>query len=749
MVSQLTHRFLTRATWMILAVLCGLQTWSAEVIQPGKTGEQLRESLRSGFSSQTILSYRDARKAMFGEIDNVDGKVRLVYTGSRFPTTTIPNANLVNTEHTWPQSKFRGASQRHQMKSDLHHLFPTWNRVNGERANSPFGDIPDSETDAWWIDNTATRNIPTTNRDAYSESVPTLFEPREDHKGNVARAMFYFFTMYEKRGIDTSWFFPQVPTLMAWHLSDPVDEAESKRNEAILRHQGNLNPFILDETLAQRIFATGGSGTASARADHPTRRRPSARIAAERGRRPTARSSSATASLTGELEIHCLDVDQGDCTLVVCPNGFSVLIDCGSFTDGPAMVNRTKAYLSEHLPGDEIDVVLITHPDADHYQLLPEVLADFQINKLLHVGTASEHGVNDVDAWIDGLASVVEIIEAHELDSEDSPSDLFDSGDVEFHIIAADVEGSFSEKNARSIVVRIDHDEFEAILTGDATFETEEEIVLGYSSKFLDVELLKIGHHGSSFTSTSSGWVEMLRPQTAIVSAGFNSPFDHPRQSVIERVAESTVQGAPPHFMRWGVRQGGNTFLQTVADYDEAIFNTGSNGHIVITTDGSEYKIKYGRPGRLSGEMVLTAETATDLGAERRSAAVRDISISKASMMLQADTPALSPRSLRIRAMELETMDPHESDESPRAASARGIASLTNRSSEQPPSMVNVELGATALIGKRVSVTTSAGTVVGVLKAVGADGWLQVREDRNLEPTLVRGDGMIIRILNE
>ena len=59
---------------------------------------------------------------MFGEVDNENGKVRLVYTGVEFATTEIPNANVVNTEHTWPQSKFKNATGSHKgkMKADLH-----------------------------------------------------------------------------------------------------------------------------------------------------------------------------------------------------------------------------------------------------------------------------------------------------------------------------------------------------------------------------------------------------------------------------------------------------------------------------------------------------------------------------------------------------------------------------------------------------------------------------------------------------
>ena len=236
---------------------------SAEVIGPGKSGSELRELLRQNFTPARSLSYSDARERMFSDIDNVNGKVRLVYTGSEFSTSTTPNHQVVNTEHTWPQSKFRDGIQRWKMKTDLHHLYPTWSRVNSARGSFPFGEIPDTSTAKWWNSQDASTRIPTSKIDHYSESITGVFEPREDHKGNVARSMFYFYVIYEHRSINLTWFNPQIPTLLQWHFDDPADDTERARTEAIGELQGNLNPFVVDETLASRIFGAtedeGGS----------------------------------------------------------------------------------------------------------------------------------------------------------------------------------------------------------------------------------------------------------------------------------------------------------------------------------------------------------------------------------------------------------------------------------------------------------------------------------------------------------
>ena len=86
------------------------------------------------------------------------------------------------------------------MKSDLHHIFPTFNKWNIYRSNSPYGDIDDSKTLKWFRGDNFSEDIPESDViDEYSEYSKRRFEPRESHKGNVARAIFYFYTMYENR----------------------------------------------------------------------------------------------------------------------------------------------------------------------------------------------------------------------------------------------------------------------------------------------------------------------------------------------------------------------------------------------------------------------------------------------------------------------------------------------------------------------------------------------------------------------
>jgi endonuclease I len=170
------------------------------------------------------------------------------------PNTWAYN-NGIDTEHTWPQSK--GAMG--QARSDMHHLYPTRREVNSSRGSDPFAEIPDAETDRWFRKNQMLTSIPTSNIDEYSEKddIASLFESREDHKGNVARAMFYFYTMYkqEANSADPTFFPLQKDILYDWHRTDPVDSLESARTSLIATYQeGIKNPFIIDSSLVRRAY---------------------------------------------------------------------------------------------------------------------------------------------------------------------------------------------------------------------------------------------------------------------------------------------------------------------------------------------------------------------------------------------------------------------------------------------------------------------------------------------------------------
>ncbi|MFA4838869.1 MAG: endonuclease [Candidatus Neomarinimicrobiota bacterium] len=243
------------------------------IIAPELSGESLRQYIVTNYKTSRTLGYNTARDSMYGRIDLKPGnQLSCVYTGYTItidPTQNIRNqTNLknINCEHTWPQSM--GAESEPQA-SDIHHLFPTYTNVNSSRGNDPFAEIPDQNTDKWWRLNYSQNTIPTTLIDEYSEKendAPQCFEPREDHKGNVARAMFYFYAMY-KSAADSNFWNLQKSTLIVWNYYDPVDSIEYARTWKIAHYQDNKpNPFVLDSTLARRIWFNRPSEVAKEKA---------------------------------------------------------------------------------------------------------------------------------------------------------------------------------------------------------------------------------------------------------------------------------------------------------------------------------------------------------------------------------------------------------------------------------------------------------------------------------------------------
>jgi endonuclease I len=240
-----------------------------ETIAPGILGTELITYLRTNYKVITSLGYNTARDRMFMIIDNkkVNGEgastntLEGVYTGrlvTNYSSRSDAQGSNFNTEHTWPQSKFSSADP---MVSDIHHLYPSDGTANGARGNLPFAELDDNtEVDKWYLGTSVLSTAPAANeRSNYSKlKTNTAFEPRDVHKGNVARSMFYFWTIYATNnsmvsGNDT--FFEGMKNdLLAWHRLDKVDQQEIKRSDTTSYYQGNRNPFVHDTSLVIRAY---------------------------------------------------------------------------------------------------------------------------------------------------------------------------------------------------------------------------------------------------------------------------------------------------------------------------------------------------------------------------------------------------------------------------------------------------------------------------------------------------------------
>ena len=208
-------------------------------------GLDVKEALHKSINQHKTLSYKSARKILFGQLHletNSRGKhfVTDVYCRHKVGESSgvgpgrIPNNSVMNCEHTWPQSRFNRSMSKNSQKTDLHHLFPSDSRANSSRGNTAFGEVQGRD---------AHDNCQASQRGSDILSNRTSFEPPTEHRGNVARALFYFSVRY-KISISNQ----EEIHLRSWHEDDPVDSAEIKRNEEIYSVQGNRNPFIDEPT---------------------------------------------------------------------------------------------------------------------------------------------------------------------------------------------------------------------------------------------------------------------------------------------------------------------------------------------------------------------------------------------------------------------------------------------------------------------------------------------------------------------
>ncbi|MEE2903786.1 MAG: endonuclease [Myxococcota bacterium] len=205
----------------------------------GLEGKNLSTELRRIHQAHTRLSYSYARCVLFSDIFNIDGAVKEVYAGQTFEISGSPRKpehDNVNTEHSWPKSRgIKGTAA----VSDLHHLFPTDAAVNNKRSSYPFGEVVEVE----WEKGGSKLGL--------DEQGNKVFEPPPEHRGQLARAMFYIHTMYE-----VPFQSDEEPVLREWHREHPVTEAERSRNDAISKYQKTRNPFVDYPELVDKIEKT-------------------------------------------------------------------------------------------------------------------------------------------------------------------------------------------------------------------------------------------------------------------------------------------------------------------------------------------------------------------------------------------------------------------------------------------------------------------------------------------------------------
>ncbi len=202
----------------------------------------LKTALNALVINHTSLGYNTGRDRMFENVDKQAGDtIECVYTGIKIKaaTRTIAQSLGFDTEHTWPQGTF---SQAEPMRSDIFHLYPTSTTANNTRSNYPFGVVTSGVT---WSGGGSKLGTGVGG---------TVFEPRDVHKGNVARSILYFITRYTTNygNFFTS---AQESAFRIWNKTDTVDNRERLRNNAIAFYQLKRNPYIDHPEFVDRIYS--------------------------------------------------------------------------------------------------------------------------------------------------------------------------------------------------------------------------------------------------------------------------------------------------------------------------------------------------------------------------------------------------------------------------------------------------------------------------------------------------------------
>jgi beta-lactamase superfamily II metal-dependent hydrolase len=233
-----------------------------------------------------------------------------------------------------------------------------------------------------------------------------------------------------------------------------------------------------------------------------------------------------------------------------------VLIDGGPLEAGPSLVRRLKT-----LGISAIDLVIASHPHADHIGGLLDVVREFPVRAFLDSGVP-----HTTPVFRDYLVEVERQKEKHGARfwvARTGRSITLDNGTVLLEVLAPEeplLSGTRSDVNSNSIVVRLSYGSFSVLFTGDAEAGTEERLVK--KADKVRASILKVAHHGSRH-STTPAFLRAVSPATAVISCGRGNSYGHPKAKTLKA-------------------------LETIAK----VFRTDRDGTITVTSDGKTSEIK-------------------------------------------------------------------------------------------------------------------------------------------------------------
>lgn len=323
---------------------------------------------------------------------------------------------------------------------------------------------------------------------------------------------------------------------------DTIHETgQSIRSDTGRQVEGNVEPGSNRQPAGGNAEPGSNQQPAGGNAEPGSNRQPAEGNAEPGSNLQPAGSNAETPEVTEELEIHFLDVGQGDCTLLLC-GGEAMLIDAGDNDQGTRIQNYLRKQNVETLK-----YVVCTHPDEDHIGGMDVILYKFNCETILM--TEEDKDTNTYRDVVDtmknrGYERTLPVV-----------GQQYSLGDADFTILAPSSLGDDSNNN--SIALLLTHGSNRILFTGDA--EEEEEAEMLDSGILVDVDVYKAGHHGSR-TSSSEKLLEAVSPEYAVISCGEGNSYGHPHAETMNAFRALGIQ----------------------------VFRTDEQGSIVLASDGSE-----------------------------------------------------------------------------------------------------------------------------------------------------------------
>lgn len=235
-----------------------------------------------------------------------------------------------------------------------------------------------------------------------------------------------------------------------------------------------------------------------------------------------------TGKTYGNLEVVMLDVGQGDGIWIETDNGSHYLIDAGS-TSQNGLGEYTLIPFLKYMGTDVINAVFLTHLDEDHISGIRELLEDSQGIRIRQLVVAQAVVRDEVYEQLMELCRDRQIPVKYV-----QTGDRIQAGTVQMEVLHPSAFYDAGDKNAASLVMKLEYGDFHALFTGDVGLDGEQRVreQLGKDWK---CHLYKAAHHGSKY-SNSQQLLEQLKPQVAVISCGENNSYGHPHTEVLERL---------------------------------------------------------------------------------------------------------------------------------------------------------------------------------------------------------------------